>query len=127
MGKQEGWNECPQEGCVYAQYVVTLSMDFEWDEEKNLFNIEKHGISFETAKRIFERPVFTWKDTRHDYRERRELSLGTIEEEVLLTVVHTDRENAIRMISARVASQRERRIFDDAKRKNALRIKSHEG
>jgi len=102
-------------------------MGFEWDEEQNLFNIEKHGISFETAKRIFERPVFTWRDTRQDYGEMRELSLGTIEEDVLLTVVHTDRDNAIRMISARVASQKERRLFDDAKRKNALRIKSDEG
>lgn len=102
-------------------------MGFEWDEDKNHLNIEKHGISFETAKHIFESPVFTRRDARQDYGEIRDLSLGTVEEDVLLAVVHTYRDNAIRIISARVASQKERRLFDDAKRKNALRIKSDEG
>ena len=44
-------------------------MQFEWDEVKNYANIRKHGISFETAKRIFEGPVVTWIDQRKDYGE----------------------------------------------------------
>ena len=43
-------------------------MGFEWDETKNLANIRKHGVSFDTAKRIFERPIATWIDHRKDSR-----------------------------------------------------------
>ena len=92
-------------------------MGFEWDEDKNRINIEKHGISFDVAKRIFEGPVLTWRDTRKDYGEERDISLGKVEEQVLLTVAHTDRNDCIRIISARVASQKERRIFEDEERK----------
>ena len=102
-------------------------MGFEWDELKNQLSIKKHGVSFNTAKQIFEGPVLTWRDTRKDYGEVREISLGKVEGQDLLTVAHTDRHDCIRMISARVASQKERRLFDDAERKNALRIKNDEG
>ncbi len=96
-------------------------MDFEWDERKNQLNIEKHGINFDTAKKIFEGPVLTWADDRKNYGEIREISLGKVEGQVLLTVAHTGRNEYIRTISARVASQKERRTFEDAERKNALR------
>ena len=102
-------------------------MDFEWDERKNQLNIEKHGINFDTARKIFEGPFLTWTDDRKDYGEIREISLGKVEDQVLLTVAHTDRYECIRIISVRVASQKERRIFEDAERKNALRIKKDEG
>ncbi len=102
-------------------------MDFEWDEQKNQLNIEKHNVSFNTAKRIFEGPVLTWTDTRKEYGEVREISLGKVANQVLLTVAHTDRNECVRIISARVASQKERRLYENAERKNALRIKKDDG
>ncbi len=53
-------------------------MEFEWDENKNRENIKKHGISFEEATAIFERPVWARIDDRHDYGEVREVSIGDI-------------------------------------------------
>ena len=46
-------------------------MRFEWDETKNQANIQKHGVSFETAKRIFDGPVLSRLDERRDYGEDR--------------------------------------------------------
>lgn len=51
-------------------------MDFEWDEQKNQANIRKHGVSFVTAIRIFDSPVFSRLDDRHDYGEERFMSIG---------------------------------------------------
>ncbi|WP_020560604.1 BrnT family toxin [Thiofilum flexile] len=87
---------------------------FEWDEDKNQSNIAKHGISFDLAKRIFEGPVFTFLDTRDDYGEDREISIGMVEGILILTVVHTEREDGIiRLISARRATQAERKRYEN--------------
>ena len=84
-------------------------MDFEWDEDKNLSNIRKHGISFARAKRIFEGEVITIVDERFHYTEVREISIGLDEGVLLLTVAHTDTETGqIRLISARKATKPER-------------------
>ena len=64
---------------------------FEWDNEKNKSNLEKHGISFTEAIEIFNDPVFTVIDNRQEYGELREISIGMICFNVVLTVVHTDR------------------------------------
>lgn len=93
---------------------------FEWDERKNLANIEKHSVSFETASRIFEGPVWTAEDTRIDYGEVREISIGRLGLEVILCLAHTDRNGVTRIISARLASRRERTRFEDAERKNTF-------
>ncbi|MDF1721573.1 MAG: BrnT family toxin [Minwuia sp.] len=55
----------------------------------------------------------TGVDDRFDYGELREISLGMIGASIILVVVHTDREGAIRIISARKADRRERRLFHD--------------
>ncbi len=88
-------------------------MVFEWDEEKNQSNIKKHGVSFETAKLIFSGPIFTWVDDREDYGEERIISIGIAEEVAILTVAYTDREERIRLISARPASRKERKIYNE--------------
>jgi hypothetical protein len=93
---------------------------FEWDAAKNLSNIDKHGLSFETARRIFERPILSVVDDRVDYREVREISIGRIDEAVILCVAHTDRKGVRRIISARVASRAERRRFENAERENII-------
>jgi uncharacterized protein len=82
-------------------------MSFEWDEAKNRDTIEKRGLGFEFAARIFEGRVLEREDQRRDYREQRIFSVGEIEGEVFV-VVYTWRENRRRIISARRASRRER-------------------
>jgi uncharacterized DUF497 family protein len=86
---------------------------FEWDEEKNQQNLAKHGISFDEASLIFEGPVLSWTDDRTDYGETRTISLGLIRGQVAVAVVHTDRNGQTRIISARLANRRERRLYDE--------------
>lgn len=89
-------------------------MPFEWDEAKNRSNIHKHGISFEQAIQIFDGPVVSWADDRRDYGEARTISVGMMMTIAILTVVHTDRRGAMRIISARTASRAERRLYEKA-------------
>lgn len=84
---------------------------YEWDDDKNRKNVEKHGIDFETAKRIFDSPIVSRRDERKDYNEIRYVSIGIIDQIALIVVVHTSRQGRIRLISARPASRRERRIY----------------
>ncbi len=86
-------------------------MDFEWDEGKNRSNIRKHGISFETALTIFNHPIFSLLDTRNIYDEDRFITIGVASNNVVIVVVHSYREESIRLISARPASRKERKIY----------------
>ncbi|TRD17295.1 BrnT family toxin [Palleronia caenipelagi] len=86
-------------------------MQFEWDDEKNQRNIEKHGVSFELAIQIFDHPRLDRVDDRRDYGETRTISLGIVENVVVLTVVHTARDGRTRLISARRASRKERALY----------------
>ena len=88
-------------------------MQFEWDENKNAQNLKKHGISFEEAQEIFDGIVFTAIDERFDYGEIREISIGAIQGVVIVTVVHTERNQLIRIISARKATRQERETYYD--------------
>lgn len=88
-------------------------MQFEWDEAKNAQNVKKHGISFEEARTIFDGTVFTSIDDRFEYDEIREISIGTIQDVVIITVAHTERQGIIRIISARKATPKERRQYYD--------------
>jgi uncharacterized DUF497 family protein len=87
-------------------------MLFEWDEAKDQANIQKHGVSFETAKRIFDGPVLTWRDNRRDYGEDCDISIGQVST-ALIVVAHTDRAGRIRLISARPASRKERQAYHE--------------
>jgi uncharacterized DUF497 family protein len=97
-------------------------MKFEWDKEKDRANIRKHGVSFERAKSIFNGPVWSRLDDREEYGETRIVSVGMMDNTVLVVVVHTDRRRTIRIISARFANRWERkryyeelrRAFDDS-------------
>ena len=88
-------------------------MDFEWDEEKNKANLAKHGISFEEAALIFRGIAMTEIDVRQDYGEMREISIGSLPEQVVIVVVHTERSGVTRIISARSANRAERIKYDD--------------
>jgi uncharacterized protein len=85
---------------------------YEWDENKNTRNIEKHGLGFLTAVRIFDGVVLSELDTRHDYSEMRWRSIGLVEDIVCLVVVHTDRDGINRIISARPANRKERKRYE---------------
>ena len=85
-------------------------MEFEWDERKNELNIRKHGVSFLSAARVFDGPVFTIIDNRIDYGEIRYVSIGTVEATELY-VVYAIRNRRLRIISARRANRNERRKY----------------
>ena len=86
---------------------------FEWDEAKATDNYAKHGVSFETAIRVFD-DVFAIErvDDREDYGENRYSVLGMVDDR-LLYVAYTVREGTIRIISARGAEPYERREYHE--------------
>ena len=86
--------------------------DFEWDDAKNRSNIRKHGIDFDTAKRIFLGVVVTEVDGRKGYGETRYCSIGAVQGGIVV-VAHTRRNGRIRLISARPASRTERRKYHE--------------
>jgi uncharacterized protein len=103
-------DECIYE-CIYKKCWLGRAM-YEWDEAKNQANIAKHGVSFEQAVQIFEGPVVTVEDNGPGHGEIREISVGVASGVRYLTVVHTDRSGVTRLISARRATPRERRVYD---------------
>ena len=87
-------------------------MEFEWDENKRLENLTKHGIDFVAALLVFEdanRKEFV--DDRKNYGEKRIRSIGKVKNELIVSVISTDRNNKIRIISARRANQKEREEY----------------
>lgn len=88
--------------------------DFEWDDGKARANIARHGVTFEMAREAFEDPfALGWRDDSERYDEDRYVMLGMVEER-LLSVVHTTRDDRIRVISARGAEPWERRRYHGA-------------
>lgn len=88
-------------------------MDFEWDPEKAASNADKHGVEFAEAATVFADPLeLTIADPDHSEDENRFISLGRSTSGTLLVVSFTERENRIRIISARPATSRERRDYE---------------
>lgn len=87
-------------------------MTFEWDEEKNIINQQKHRISFETAAHVFDDPEYIEMfDFEHSDKEDRFIAIGRVGD--ILFVVFTERKENIRLISARLATNAERRLYYD--------------
>ncbi len=93
-------------------------MNFEWDGDKNAANIEKHGIDFSDAMRIFEGPTLERVDDRKAYGETRIAAIGIVETRALF-VVYTTRGRTRRVISARKANRHERKAYREAIDKHA--------
>jgi len=93
-------------------------MEFEWDEDKNQQNIDKHGVDFADARRIFDGFTLDAIDERFHYGELREISIGLLDGVAVLTVTHTDRDGTCRIISSRPAIKPERKRYDEALRKS---------
>jgi uncharacterized DUF497 family protein len=90
-----------------------VALTFEWDSRKARSNLSKHGISFEEASTIFgDFLSLTVPDPDHSITERRYITMGRAFNGKLLVVDHTDRSDNIRIISARRASRRERRFYE---------------
>ena len=90
-------------------------MEFEWDPRKAASNLAKHRVSFEEAATVFGDPLGRIvSDPRHSAGEERLALLGISEERRLLSVMYVDRADAIRIISARIATRHERRDYEEA-------------
>jgi len=86
---------------------------FEWNPEKAEANLKKHGVSFEEAETVFSDPLsLTVPDPLHSDEENRFIITGCSEKQRQLIVVHTDRNDKIRIISARLATPRERKKYE---------------
>jgi uncharacterized DUF497 family protein len=92
-------------------------MEFEWDENKRLSNIEKHKIDFIDAITIFDSFVYTFQDTRKDYGEPRFVSIGLLSD-IPISLVFTPRETKRRVISARMSGPQERKKYYGEREKN---------
>jgi uncharacterized protein len=88
-------------------------MEFEWDKSKAAANIKKHGVSFEEAKTVFNNPLAViFDDEAHSFEEQREIIIGHSQSNRLMLVSFTERPNAIRIISARLATRIEREDYE---------------
>lgn len=86
---------------------------FEWNTEKAGANFKKHNVSFEEAITVFSDPLsLTVKDPLHSDKENRFIITGFSDQHRQLVVVHTDRDDKIRIISARLATPSEKRKYE---------------
>jgi hypothetical protein len=89
---------------------------FQWDPKKAASNLRKHGVSFEEATTVFGDPLAaTVSDPVHSSKESRFVTIGQSANSRLIVVVHADREDDIRIISARTAATREKKKYAEGK------------
>lgn len=89
-------------------------MEFEWDDGKAASNESKHGVSFVEAVTVFADPLsLTGYDPDHSEDEDRFITMGMTIEGRLVVVSHADRDDRIRIISAREATRTERRDYEN--------------
>lgn len=90
-------------------------MEFEWDPEKEKVNHDKHGVNFTEAVTAFGDALeLTIADPDHSEAEFRFISIGMSSASRLLVVAYTERGERIRIITARLASARERKQYESA-------------
>jgi uncharacterized DUF497 family protein len=91
-----------------------MGLVLEWDGEKAWANFNMHGVAFTEAATVFGDPLsLTIADPLHSTDEERFVTIGQSTDGRLLVVVHTERDDIIRIISARVATRRERRSYEE--------------
>lgn len=91
-------------------------MRFEWDRAKAAANVRKHRVSFHEAATILEDPLSTtFPDEIHSEEETRSVTIGVSEDGHVLVVAHTERNDTVRIISARRATRREREFYEQGK------------
>ncbi len=88
-------------------------LTFEWDPNKAKINLERHGVSFDEASTAFQDPLsLTIDDPLHTEDEERFILMGLSHKNRMLVVVHTERGDNIRMISARKMTKQERKYYE---------------
>ena len=85
-------------------------MEFRWSEAKRAVNIKAHGLDFVDAASVVGGVTFTFEDDRFSYGEQRFVTLGLLVG-IPVSIVHTETENEIRVISFRKATKRESQIY----------------
>ena len=89
-------------------------MEFEWDSPKAAANVRKHGVTFDEAATVFlDELAVSGADPDHSVVEARYITFGASSLGKLLTVSHTHRAGAIRIISARRITRIERKIYEE--------------
>lgn len=89
-------------------------MEFEWDSGKAEANLAKHGVAFSDAVTVFGDPLaMTYHDPEHSDQEERFITFGTTATGRLVAVVHVDRHDRMRIISARDLTRRERKQYEE--------------
>ncbi|MGD0624154.1 MAG: BrnT family toxin [Thermodesulfobacteriota bacterium] len=89
-------------------------MEFEWDPRKADSNKQKHGVTFQEAATVFGDPLaITFADPDHSEDEERYITFGVSTQKSLLVVSHADRGNKTRIISARLMTHKERKIYEE--------------
>jgi len=92
-----------------------MGIKFEWDAAKARLNLTKHSVSFEEASTVFgDRSAITIPDPVHSLAEERFVTIGVSDQGKILVVVATERGDSLRLISARSASRRERKQYEEA-------------
>lgn len=88
-------------------------MRFEWDPAKAAANLKSHRVSFHEAAAVLDDPLSTtFPDEAHSEDEARFVTIGVSRRGTVLVVAHTERNDAIRIISARRATRREREFYE---------------
>ncbi|HQU42013.1 MAG TPA: BrnT family toxin [Pirellulales bacterium] len=89
-------------------------MEFEWHADKAASNEKKHGVTFEEAMTVFADPLAViFDDEEHSDDEPREIIVGHSAQQRLLLISFTERGEAVRIISARRATKRERKDYEE--------------
>ena len=88
-------------------------MEYDWDKNKAVANLSKHGVSFEEAKTVFDDSLYVdFHDPDHSFGEHGFILLGESAQGRLLFVSYMERNNGIRLISAREAALSERKAYE---------------
>ena len=96
-----------------GEEAVTQEL-FEWDQAKAQRNLVKHNVSFEEASSIFKDPLYIdFYDPDHSEREERYIAIGLSVNKRILLVSYTEREDRIRLISAREATRKEKKDYEE--------------
>jgi hypothetical protein len=91
-----------------------VALNFAWSSEKAARNLAKHGVSFKEAETVFGDPLGRIvTDPRHSEEEERYVLLGLSHRQRMLAVMFTERDEQVRIISARQATRRERRDYEE--------------
>jgi uncharacterized DUF497 family protein len=92
-----------------------MAASFQWDPRKAASNLKRHGVSFQEAISVFSDPLARiFDDADHATDEQREIIIGHSARQRLLLVSFTEREDVIRIISARKATKNERKDYEES-------------